>query len=382
MHRVGFVTFAGFGAMGLAGLSAFETANLTNGERVYEITLLSETGGLVPCSTGFSVMTEPFTDTVFDTLIVGATPRLDDPMLGVVAFIRQSLKTARRVAGPCTGAFLLAAAGALDGRRATTHWLFARELAARYPELTLDVDRIYIVDGPIWTSAGVTASIDLTLAMVEKDLGAEIAREVARKMVVYHRRAGGQSQFSTLLELEPKSDRIQRALDYAGRNLKKPLSVDELATAAALSPRQFSRAFRAETGQSPARAIEHLRVEAARVLIEQAATPWTQSPSRPVLAIASACAALSYERSASRRRRFGEIPGPCDRTSRHSSAGCPISSNVRNGAKPEAAEHRHELPLSADSRHLMSAVEWTGFAPEPPFECFRNIRPPGRLLRG
>ncbi len=114
-----------------------------------------------------------------------------------------------------------------------------------------------------------TASIDLTLAMVEKDLGAEIAREVARKMVVYHRRAGGQSQFSTLLELEPKSDRIQRALDYAGRNLKKPLSVDELATAAALSPRQFSRAFRAETGQSPARAIEHLRVEAARVLIEQ-----------------------------------------------------------------------------------------------------------------
>jgi transcriptional regulator GlxA family with amidase domain len=131
------------------------------------------------------------------------------------------------------------------------------------------VDRIYIVDGPIWTSAGVTASIDLTLAMVEKDLGAEIAREVARKMVVYHRRAGGQSQFSTLLELEPKSDRIQRALDYAGRNLKKPLSVDELATAAALSPRQFSRAFRAETGQSPARAIEHLRVEAARVLIEQ-----------------------------------------------------------------------------------------------------------------
>src|SRR5207248_7739694 len=121
-------------------------------------------------------------------------------------------------------------------------------------ELTLDVDRIYIVDGPIWTSAGVTASIDLTLAMVmvEKDLGAEIAREVARKMVVYHRRAGGQSQFSTLLELEPKSDRIQRALDYAGRNLKKPLLVDELATAAALSPRQFSRAFRAETGQSPA----------------------------------------------------------------------------------------------------------------------------------
>jgi transcriptional regulator GlxA family with amidase domain len=269
MHRVGFVTFANFGAMGLAALSAFEHANLTNGERVYEVTLLSETGGLVPCSSGFSVMTEPFGDAAFDTVIVGASTRLEEPMPNVVAFIRQSMKTARRIAGTCTGAFLLAAAGALNGRRATTHWLFARELAARYPELTLDADRIFIVDGPIWTSAGVTACIDLALAMVEKDLGAEIARTVARKMVVYHRRAGGQSQFSTLLELEPKSDRIQRVLDYAARNLKKTLSVDELATAAALSPRQFSRAFRAETSQSPARAVEHLRIEAARVLIEQ-----------------------------------------------------------------------------------------------------------------
>jgi transcriptional regulator GlxA family with amidase domain len=269
MHRVGFVTFANFGAMGLAALSAFEHANLTNGERVYEVTLLSETGGLVPCSPGFSVMTEPFGDAAFDTVIVGASTRLEEPMPNVVAFIRQSMKTARRIAGTCTGAFLLAAAGALNGRRATTHWLFARELAARYPELTLDADRIFIVDGPIWTSAGVTACIDLALAMVEKDLGAEMARTVARKMVVYHRRAGGQSQFSTLLELEPKSDRIQRVLDYAARNLKKTLSVDELATAAALSPRQFSRAFRAETSQSPARAVEQLRVEAARVLIEQ-----------------------------------------------------------------------------------------------------------------
>jgi transcriptional regulator GlxA family with amidase domain len=269
MHHVGFVTFADFGAMGLAALSTFELANVTYGERVYEITLLSETGGPVPCSTGFSVVTEPFGDTVFDTLIVGAPKRLDDAMPNVVAFVRQNIKTARRVAGPCTGAFVLAEAGALNGRRATTHWLFARDLAARYPGLTLDADRIFIVDGPIWTSAGVTANIDLTLAMVEKDLGPEIARAVARKMVIYHRRAGGQSQFSTLLELEPKSDRIQRALDYAGHNLKGLLSVDELAASAALSPRQFSRAFRAETGQSPAKAIEQLRVEAARVLIEQ-----------------------------------------------------------------------------------------------------------------
>jgi transcriptional regulator GlxA family with amidase domain len=114
-----------------------------------------------------------------------------------------------------------------------------------------------------------TAGIDLTLAMVEKDHGAEVARCVARKLVVYHRRAGGQSQFSALQELEPKSDRIQKALDYAHRNLQQTLSVEELADAAGLSPRQFSRAFKAETGQSPAKAVENLRVEAARLLMER-----------------------------------------------------------------------------------------------------------------
>jgi transcriptional regulator GlxA family with amidase domain len=269
MHRVGFVAFANFGAMGLAALSTFEHANLVKGEPVYEVTLLSQGGGSVRSSAGFCVMTEKFGDDTFDTLIVGASTRLDEPTPAVVAFIRQSMNTARRIATSCTGAFALAEAGVLNGRRATTHWQFARELAARYPKLAVDADRIFVVDGPIWTSAGVTATIDLALAMVEKDLGAEIARAVARKMVVYHRRAGGQSQFSTLLELEPKSDRIQTVFDYAGRNLKRPLSVDELAAAAALSPRQFSRVFRAETGQSPARAVERLRVEAARVLIEQ-----------------------------------------------------------------------------------------------------------------
>jgi transcriptional regulator GlxA family with amidase domain len=248
MHRVGFVAFANFGAMGLAALSTFEHANLVKGEPVYEVTLLSQGGGSVRSSAGFSVMTEKFGDDTFDTLIVGASTRLDEPTPAVVAFIRQSMNTARRIATSCTGAFALAEAGVLNSRRATTHWQFARELAARYPKLAVDADRIFVVDGPIWTSAGVTATIDLALAMVEKDLGAEIARAVARKMVVYHRRAGGQSQFSTLLELEPKSDRIQTVFDYAGRNLKRPLSVDELATAAALSPRQFSRVFRAETG--------------------------------------------------------------------------------------------------------------------------------------
>jgi transcriptional regulator GlxA family with amidase domain len=168
---------------------------------------------------------------------------------------------------------VLAEAGLLDGRRATTHWHRARELQIRFPKLKVEEDRIFIVDGQVWTSAGMTAGIDLALAMIEKDFGADVARAVARKLVVYHRRAGGQSQFSALLELEPKSDRIQRALEYAKRNLDTPLTVRQLAEAAHLSPRQFSRAFQAETGQSPAKAVENLRVEAARLMMEQSRHP-------------------------------------------------------------------------------------------------------------
>jgi transcriptional regulator GlxA family with amidase domain len=186
----------------------------------------------------------------------------------VIAFLRQAATRARRVAGPCTGAFALAAAGLLDGRRSTTHWAHARDLQARYPRIKVEEDRIHIVDGPIWTSAGMTAGIDLSLALVEEDLGVETARTIARQLVVYHRRAGGQSQFSALLELAPKSDRIQTVLDYARRNLKSELSVEELAEVANLSPRQFSRSFRSETRESPAKAIEKLRVEAARQMIQ------------------------------------------------------------------------------------------------------------------
>jgi transcriptional regulator GlxA family with amidase domain len=130
------------------------------------------------------------------------------------------------------------------------------------------MDRIFIQDGPVWTSAGMTAGIDLALALVEADLGAELTRSIAKKLVVYHRRAGGQSQFSALLELEPKSDRIQNVLKHAKQNLRSSLSVEELAQVAHLSPRQFSRLFHAETGQSPARAVENLRVEEARIMVE------------------------------------------------------------------------------------------------------------------
>jgi transcriptional regulator GlxA family with amidase domain len=269
VHRIGFVIFPNFQVMGFAAITAFEVANLVLGEEAYAVTLLSETGGLVKSSAGFRVETELFGTTKFDTVMIGAGIAIEPVTSRLIEFIKRSMKTSRRVAAPCIGAFALAEAGALDGRRATTHWAFARELQARFPGLHVEEDRIYVIDGPVWTSAGMTAGIDLALAMIENDHGQDVARSVARKLVVYHRRSGGQSQFSTLLELEPKSDRIQRTIDYANRNLRRELSVEELADAAGLSPRQFSRAFKEETGQSPAKAVENLRVEAARLLMEQ-----------------------------------------------------------------------------------------------------------------
>ena len=273
MQRIGFLALPGFQVMSLGALSVFEYANKEIGEGVYDVRLLSETGGSMRSSIGVSVATEPFDDTNFDTLIVGGSAVIGSLTPGVIKFVRQALGRCRRVAATCTGAFILAEAGLLDGRRATTHWNAARDLRARFPKVTVEEDRIFIIDGPVWTSAGMTAGIDLALAMIEKDLGADVARAVARKLVVYHRRAGGQSQFSALLELEPKSDRVQSALAYAKRNLDKPLTVGQLAEAAHLSPRQFSRAFRAETGQSPAKAVENLRVEAARLMMEQSRHP-------------------------------------------------------------------------------------------------------------
>ncbi len=273
MKRIGLVVFPGFQILDLVAISVFELANTAAKARVYEIEVLSEHGGLVASSSGVPIETRRFGKTKFDTVMVMGwmVPLPSSP--GLLAFLNSASKASRRTASICTGAFVLAEAGILDGRRATTHWAFARSMQARFPGIKVQEDKIFIVDGPVWTSAGMTSCIDLCLAMVESDLGGDIARDVARKMVVYHRRTGGQSQFSALLELQPKSDRIQDALAYAKKNLKNELSVEILAEAARLSPRQFSRAFRAETGQSPAKAIENLRVEAARMLIEEAEHP-------------------------------------------------------------------------------------------------------------
>ncbi|AXB80395.1 GlxA family transcriptional regulator [Novosphingobium sp. P6W] len=271
MRKVGFILHPGYSPMSLAVSTVFELANLQADEPVYDVRMLSAKGGPVRTSVGFEVMTAPFAGETLDLLVVGGS--MEDATPEVIAFVRTAPQFARRIAAPCVGALVLAEAGLLDGRRATTHWMYARDMAKRYPRVKVEEDRIFIADGPIWTSAGMTAGIDLALALVEEDLGLVAARQVARKLVVYHRRSGGQSQFSTLLELEPKSDRMQAVLTYAKRNLADRLSVEDLAERAHLSPRQFSRAFQSETGQTPAKAIEHLRLEAARTLMENTAHP-------------------------------------------------------------------------------------------------------------
>jgi transcriptional regulator GlxA family with amidase domain len=276
MQRIGFVVSPGFQVVSLAALGAFEFANSSTRRPVYDVHALSEAGGRVPSSVGLAIETKRLGSSVFDTVIVCGSMDVADggvdirpPSGAVLSFVRKASKRSRRVASICSGAFVLAEAGLLDGRRATTHWCVARDLQARYPAVKVDEDRIFIVDGPIWTSAGASAGVDLALAMIEGDLGVELARLVARKLVLYHRRGGGQSQHSVLLEMDAKPDRIQSVLTYAKQNLRAALSVDRLAKVANLSSRQFSRAFQAATRRSPAKAIESLRVESARVMMEQ-----------------------------------------------------------------------------------------------------------------
>lgn len=270
MISVAFVVFDRFQSMALAAMPVFEYANFSAGEDLYDVRVLSEDGRTLRASGGLTVGTEAFDERVFDTVIVvGGDSILEQAPEAVLDYLRTSASTARRTASICSGAFVMAQAGLLDGRRATTHWAYARQLQERFASIKVEADRIYVIDGSIWTSAGMTAGIDLALAMVEKDFGAELARSVAQKLVMYHRRGGGQSQHSALLELEPKSDRIQTVLGYAREHLAQALTVEQLAQVARLSPRQFSRAFRAETGQSPAKAIENLRLEAARQLLER-----------------------------------------------------------------------------------------------------------------
>ncbi|SFT39629.1 Transcriptional regulator GlxA family, contains an amidase domain and an AraC-type DNA-binding HTH domain [Kosakonia arachidis] len=272
MHKIGLIIADHFQMLAISTLTVFEFANMAAGKAFYQPVVYSEFGGTVRSSSGIGVDSLPLSDdTQVDSwLVAGVLTPVEEPAsAGIVDFLQTTARRARRIAGVCTGAFVLAQAGLLEKKRATTHWAHARSLLQMHPDIQLEDDRIFIIDDRIWTSAGMTAGLDMALGMVEKDLGAEIARAVAHNLVMNQRRSGGQTQHSEMLALAPRSDRLQSALEYARSNLSKALTVELLADAVHLSARQLSRLFRQETGKSPAKAIEGLRLEAARLMIEQ-----------------------------------------------------------------------------------------------------------------
>lgn len=273
--RISFFVFPGFELLDLSGpLCAFEFANYIS-QGAYSIAVVSETGGAVINSCGFAVQSEQLDRETCDTFIVaGALPELLRGTTNeTLTLLRAAAENSRRVASVCTGAFLLAMTGLLDGKRATTHWRYAAQLQAQYPAIHVDADKIFVRDGKIWSSAGITAGIDLALALIDADLGSHVSRSVARNMVVYHRRQGGQSQFSALLDFDPPTGPIRQSLMFAREHLHEKLSVERMAEVACLSPRQFARVFLAETGQSPGKAIDRLRAETARPQVEDGLEP-------------------------------------------------------------------------------------------------------------
>ncbi len=256
-------------------------------DRGYAVTVVGPCGS--PLSTSSGLVIAPHASLAqapasIDTLIVCGGEGADRASAegSLVAWLAGVAPSIRRVASVCTGAFVLAAAGLLDGRRAATHWASAAELARRHPRVVVDADPIHLRDGNVWTSAGVTAGMDLALAMVEEDLDRDAALTIARHLVLFLRRPGNQSQFSaTLAAQQPEREPLRDVQRHVVEHVSGELSVQTLADIAHMSPRNFARAFRAETGITPGRYVERVRLEAARRALEDT--------TRPIGAIASAC---------------------------------------------------------------------------------------------
>ena len=243
----------------------------------YAIRIVAQGGDRVEASGGVELAVHPLSavDAALDTLVIaggeGVAAAATDTAL--IDWVRERAKQSRRTASVCTGAFLLAASGMLDGRRAVPHWAFCAELARRFPAIRVEPDPIFIQDGPVWTSAGVTSGIDLALALVEEDLGRAAALAVARYLVVFLKRPGGQAQFSEFLSLQTTDERFGALHDWISNHLGGDLSLPVLARQAGMSERSFSRHYAEATGQTPARAIERLRVQGARHLLSETRLP-------------------------------------------------------------------------------------------------------------
>jgi transcriptional regulator GlxA family with amidase domain len=279
---VNVLTFPAVQLLDVAGpIQVFASANDfvagAGGTRPYRVRVVSQDGQDVTATAGLALTAEPLSPSgqALDTLIVaggeGAEAAAENPVL--VDWVRERARQARRVASVCTGAFVLAAAGVLDGRRAATHWKYCGRLAQRYPAVRVEPDPIFVRDGPVWTSAGVTAGIDLALALVEEDLGRTIALAVARYLVVFLKRPGGQAQFSAALALQAAEDKFGALHSWINGHLADDLPLSVLADQAGMSERSFSRRYAEATGLTPARAIERLRVEAARRLLSETRLP-------------------------------------------------------------------------------------------------------------
>lgn len=310
-RTIGLFLFADFQILDVVGpLTCFEVAERF-APGAYSTVLLSAEGGAVRSSAGVPLETVAMAQAgALDTLIVSGGDGSRNAMHhgATTAWLREAAAT-RRLCSVCSGAFLLAAAGLLDGRRATTHWRRAAQLARLFPRIVVEPDRIHIRDGHVWTSAGITAGIDLALALVAEDLGEETARRVAQEMVVYYRRPGGQSQFSALADLGGEQTPFAPLLEWIRSHLDQRITVDVLAERCAMSPRNFSRAFTREMGVSPARAVERLRLEVARERVE--------SGTQPIERIAAALGFHDPERM--RRaflRAFGQPPQAMRRLAR------------------------------------------------------------------
>lgn len=258
-------------------VEVFHTAGLVRGGApAYAIEVVAPGGGVVTTRSGLRLLADPLPEPQgIDTLLVAGgegtrAAARDEELLRWVAAVSAA---ARRTTSVCTGSFVLAAAGLLDGRRATTHWMWCDLLRRSFPAVTVEDDPIYVRDGSLWTSAGVTAGMDLALALVEDDLGPEVALEVARRLVVFIKRPGGQAQFSAGLAAQAaRRDPLRELQAWVVDHLDADLSVPALARRACLSERQFARAFKAETGLTPAAYVEALRVERARLLLHDGAT--------------------------------------------------------------------------------------------------------------
>jgi transcriptional regulator GlxA family with amidase domain len=283
-RTIGILIFDDFQLLDVTGpIAAFEMPMRVIQPAPYRLKILALKPGQVRSSSGVCLTAEGLEEAgEIDTLLVsggwGTRAPANCPI--TLDFIRGQAERARRVTSVCSGSMILAAAGLLDGRRATSHWGRAHQFPRLYPKVKFEPDRIYIRDGKFWTSAGITAGIDMALALIAEDLGEPVARRVAQELVVYRRRPGGQSQFSALLEMERPDGRFSALLGWMREHLDEPLTVEQLADQVSMSPRNFARAFATETGMTPAKAVERLRLEAARELVEGASDPIDQIAER------------------------------------------------------------------------------------------------------